>query len=143
MRAQTDVPALSSGRVTAQVGVGLLAMPIGFFGSGLVASRLSQRFGASEGNVTRIATFTAWTGGALATAAGPAMVGARGPGSGSYPAAVGGAVAGGLLSYAIVKLNDPRGSGRTGPCKFLCVLSGILVFTAPSVGATVGYNLSR
>jgi hypothetical protein len=140
---QDDARSLTAPRVAAQVTLGTLATPIGFFGTGLVASRLARALGADDDRVSRIANTAAYAGAALATSGASAAIGARGPGSGSYLAALGGAVAGGLASYGLVKLNDPTGDGRTTPCKLACVLSGIAVFVLPSAGATIGYNLSR
>src|SRR5438067_9473023 len=124
---QPALQSLGAPRVTAQVVAGTIATPVGFFGAGLLADRLARRHGASDEQVSRIAGTAAWTGAALATAAPPALIGARGPGSGSYFAALGGAVVGGLGSFGLVRLNDPTGAGRTRPCHVGCVIASVAV----------------
>ena len=80
---------------------------------------------------------------ALATAVPPTLIGNAGPhATGSYAASLGGAVVGGLGSWALVRLNQPAGR-RDQPCHVLCVASTAAIFLLPSVGATIGYNLSR
>jgi hypothetical protein len=143
LAAQGDVRSLSVPRVAAQVGAGTIATPIGFFAVGVITDRIFEQFGRDDETTSRISMAAAWTGATLATGAGPALVGARGPGSGKYLAAVGGAAVGGLASWAIVRLVDrdgdqpPRG-GRIG-----ATLAGAAIFLLPSTGATVGYNISR
>jgi hypothetical protein len=138
-----DPPALSPGRVAAQVATGAVGTPVGFFAAGILTDWAFERLGRDDRTTSRLALAAGWTGAAFATAAGPALVGARGPGSGRYPAAVAGAVAGGLASWAVVRLVDrdggapPRG-GRVG-----ATVAGIATFLLPSVGATLGYDLSR
>jgi len=85
----------------------------------------------------------AWTGAALATAAAPTAIGARGPGTGSYAAALGGTLAGGAGSGAIVRFMNRGSEEERGACRVGCALAALAVFTLPSVGATVGFNLSR
>jgi hypothetical protein len=143
LAAQGDVRSLSVPRVAAQVGAGAIATPIGFFAVGVLTDRVFEQFGRDDETTSRISMAAAWAGATLATGAGPALVGARGPGSGRYLAAVGGAAVGGLASWAIVRLVDrdgdqpPRG-GRIG-----ATLAGAAIFLLPSTGATIGYNMSR
>lgn len=139
-------PSLSTGRIAAQVATGAIGTPVGFFATGALVDWLFERTGRDDATTSRLAHAAGWTGAALATAAGPALVGARGPGSGRYPAAVAGAVVGGLASWGLVRLVDrdgpdderpPRG-GRVG-----AAVAGVATFLLPSIGATLGYDLSR
>jgi hypothetical protein len=140
--AQRGTPPLTAGRVAAEVAVGALGTPIGFVAGGLLTKRVALLVGAGDDAASRAAYVGAWTGAALATAAGPRIIGARGPVTGSYWAAVGGAVAGGLGSFLVVRLND-RDDDEPRACRVRCVASSAAVFLLPSVGATVGFNLSR
>jgi MFS family permease len=138
-----DVRALSPARTAAQVGAGTLGTPIGFIAVGVLTDKIFESMGRDDDVTSRISLGAAYAGGALGAAAGPSLIGARGPGSGRFVAAVGGAAVGGLASWAIVRLVDrdgdepPRG-GRVGS-----TLAGIAVAMLPSVGATIGYNMSR
>ena len=140
--AQREAPPLSGWRVAGQVGTGLLGMPVGFIGGGLLARWSARRLGASEDRAADVAWAGAYVGAALATAVGPSMVGSRGRATGAYGAAVAGAVAGGLGSYLLVLLNR-RDEADERPCGVLCTAGGVAVFVLPSVGATVAFNLSR
>ena len=141
-RAQDRTPPLSGLRVAGEVGLGLAGTPVGFVAGGLATRWVANRFGATEERASSVAMVGAWTGAALATAAGPTLIGTRGRTTGSYAAAVGGAVAGGLGSLLLIKLNT-RGGRAGGPCGFFCSVSAVSVFLLPSVGATVGFNMSR
>jgi len=141
--AQSDPPALSAPRVAAQLGAGVALMPIGFVAGGKLTEWTVERLGVDDPRASRLALGGAWTGAALATAAGPALVGARGPGRGHYLAALGGAVAGGLGSALLVRLNDRTGDDARPPCRLRCTIAAVAVFTLPSLGATVAYDLSR
>ena len=135
---------LAPWRMTAQVASGVALAPVGFVAGGLATRATARALGAGEDRASSLAYGGAWTAAALATAAGPALVGARGPGSGSYPAALGGALVGGGMSWAIVRLNKLAAEeGDPRPCRVVCVVSGLAVGLLPSVGATIGYNLSR
>ncbi|HEU4629801.1 MAG TPA: hypothetical protein VFS08_08635 [Gemmatimonadaceae bacterium] len=138
-----DAPSLSGLRVAAQLGTGALATPVGFVGGGVATEWLARRLGADEERASTLAYAGAYTGAALLTAAGPALVGARGPGRGSYAAAVGGAVVGGALSALLVHLQDHDPDEPHPPCRLRCTLAAVAVFTLPSIGATVGYDVSR
>lgn len=141
--AQGDVPALAAPRVAAQLGAGLVAMPVGFVLGGKGTGRVAERLGVDDPRASRVALVGGWVGAGLATAAGPALVGARGPGVGRYVAAVGGAAAGGAASLLLVRLNDRTGDGPRPPCRLRCVIAAAAVFTLPAIGATVAYNASR
>jgi hypothetical protein len=141
--AQGGPPSLSTPRVAAQLGAGVALMPIGFVLGGKLTERAAERLGVDDPRASRLALPGAWAGAALATAAGPALVGARGPGGGRYLAAVGGAVAGGLGSALLVRLNDRTGDEARPPCRLRCTIAAVAVFTLPSIGATVAYDLSR
>lgn len=141
--AQDDVRALAPPRVAAQVGSGLLLMPVGFVTGGKLTKAVAERLGVLGPRASRVALAGGYAGAALTTAAGSALVGARGPGAGSYLAAVGGATAGGVGSALLVRLNDREGDDPRPPCRLACKLAATAVFLLPSVGATVGYNLSR
>jgi hypothetical protein len=133
-----QVPAPSAGRVAAQVGVGLVAMPIGFIGGGLATRWVANRFGASPDAASSAGLAGAYVSAAFATAAGPTLVGAGPHASGSYFGALGGAVAGGAGSFALVRLNRLGDAGGV-----LRVLSFVGVVILPSAGATLGYDLTR
>jgi hypothetical protein len=141
--AQGDLRPLAATRVAAQLGAGLIAMPVGFVLGGRLTERAAERLGVDDPRASRVALAGAWVGAGLATAAGPALVGARGPGSGSYLAALGGAAAGGAGSLLLVRLNDRTGDGPRPACRLRCTLAAVAVFTLPSIGATVAYNASR
>jgi hypothetical protein len=141
--AQDDARALAPTRVAGQVGSGLVLMPVGFVAGGKLTKAVALRLGVPGPRASRVALAGGYAGAALATAAGPALVGARGPGAGSYLAALGGAAAGGLGSALLVRLNDREGDDPRPPCRLACTLTATAVFLLPSVSATVGYNLSR
>jgi hypothetical protein len=144
--AQGDPPALGAGRVGAQVALGVPAGAVGYVAGGLATRWVARRLGASDGRASQLAERGAYAGVAALTAVPPTLLGARGPGSGRYVAALGGAVAGGLGSVLVVRLGRARYGDRDGqerPCTVGCKLAAVAAFTLPSVGATVGYNLSR
>ena len=143
-RAQRGQPAVTGIRITAEVASGLAAMPIGFFGGGLATRWVARRVGVSDDTEAgTIATIGAYSFAALATAVPPTLIGNAAPHTtGSYVAALGGAVVGGLGSWGLVRLNQPAGR-RDAPCRFTCIASTVAIFLLPSVGATLGYNLSR
>jgi hypothetical protein len=141
--AQRDPPSLNAGRVAGQVATGVLGTPVGFVAGGLATRTIARSLGAGEERASSIAMVGAWTGSALLTAAGPTLVGASQPHvRGSYPAALAGAVAGGVGSWLLVRLNT-RSAEDDGACHVRCVLSTVAIFTLPSIGATIGFNLSR
>lgn len=142
-RAQGDPRPLAATRVAAQLGAGLVAMPVGFVLGGKATELAAERFGVPDPRASRVALVGGWVGAGLATAAGPALVGARGPGAGRYLAAVGGAAAGGAASLLVVRLNDRTGDGARPPCRIRCTLAAVAVFALPSIGATTAYNASR
>lgn len=141
--ASGDVRALGPARVAAQVGAGTLGTPIGFIAVGVLTDKLFESAGRDDDRTSRISLGAAYLGGALGAAAGPALVGARGPGSGRYLAGVGGAAVGGLASWAIVRLVDRDGEEAPRGGRIVSTLAGIAVTMLPSIGATIGYNLSR
>jgi hypothetical protein len=138
-----DARPLSPARVAAQVTAGTLATPIGFVAVGVLTDTFLERTGNDGDLGSQIALGAAYAGGALGAAAGPALVGARGPGRGSYWAAVGGAAAGGLASWGLVRLVDRDGGEPSRGGRIVAAVAGAAVFMLPSVGATVAYNLSR
>ena len=141
--AQSDPPPLAPARVAAQIGAGIVAMPIGFVAVGKATERVAAHLGVDDPAASRVALVGGYTGAALAASAGPALVGARGPGVGSYAAALGGSLAGGAGSYLLVRMSDRRGAGPRPPCRLACALSAIAVFALPSVGAAMAYNATR
>ena len=141
--AQSDPRSLAGTRVAAQVGAGVLATPIAFVAGGKATEWIVERMGVDDPRASRVALVGGWTGAALGAAAGPAAVGARGPGTGSFAAALGGALAGGAGSWVVVRLMDRTGDEPRPPCSVRCALAAVAVFTLPSVGATLGYNASR
>lgn len=142
LAAQDDEPPLTTQKVVGQVVLGTAAAPVGFVVGGLTTRWVARRFGVEDDRASDIAYAGAYAGAALAAAAPPALVGSRGVTTGSYGAAVAGAVAGQLAGWGIVRLNQLSGAGDR-PCHITCVLSTVAVFVLPSVGATVGFNLSR
>ena len=141
--AQSDTPPLRGGRIAAEVALGALGTPVGFVAGGILTKRVALRLGASDDGASRAAYVGAWTGAALATAAGPRLIAGRGPETASYWAAVAGSVGGGLASFLVVRLNNRGADDDPRPCRARCVASSVAVFLLPSVGATVGANLSR
>lgn len=141
--AQRDVRSLGPARVALQVGAGTLGTPIGFIAVGVLTDQLFESLGRDDPTTSKLSLGAAYLGGALGAAAGPALVGARGPGSGKYLAGVGGAAVGGLASWAIVRLVDRDGEEPPRGGRITSTLAGIAVTVLPSVGATIGYNLSR
>ncbi|MDQ6885979.1 MAG: hypothetical protein M3068_01660 [Gemmatimonadota bacterium] len=140
--APARTPPLSIPRVGLEVATGLVGTPLGFVGGGLVARGIALRLGASEERASNVASAGALAGTALGAAVGPTLVGTHGPTTGSYIASVAGAAAGELGSALLVRLND-RGEGESGPCRVRCVVSAAAIVLLPSVGATIGFNLSR
>jgi hypothetical protein len=139
-------PALGAGRVGAQLALGVPAGAVGYVAGGLATRWVARRFGATDGEASQLADKGVYAGIALFTAVPPALVGARGPGRGRYVAAVGGAAAGELASALVARVGRARYGDREGrerTCTAGCKLLGAAAFALPSVGATVGYNLSR
>lgn len=144
-RAQ-GAPALGAGRVGAQVALGVPAGAVGYVVGGLATRFAARRLGAGDGRASQLADAGTYVGIAFFTAVPPALIGARGPGSGRYLAAVGGAGVGELASALVARVGrrayGDRG-GRERACTLGCKALGALAFTLPSVGAAAGYNLSR
>jgi hypothetical protein len=136
--AQHQVPSVGVGRAVAQVGAGMVAMPIGFVGGGLATRWAAARLGASDDRASSLGLAGAYVSAACLTAAGPTLVGGGPHGRGNYFAALGGTVVGGAGSVLLVRLNRAGDAGSV-----VRILSLIAVVALPSVGATVGYNLSR
>ncbi len=126
-----------------QLGSGVLLGPLGYVGGGLATRFVARRLGASQGTASTLAERAAYVGTAAATAAGPSLVGARAPGHGYYVAALGGATVGMLGSALVARLNQVPEARPDPPCRLVCRLSAVAAFTLPSIGATLGYNLSR
>ena len=139
----SDVGSLGAGRVAAQIATGVPLGPLGYVGGGLATRFVLRRFGASQGTASTAAERAAYVGTALATAAGPALIGARGPGHGSYFGAVGGATVGMFGTALVARLNRTPADRPDPPCRLVCRLSAVAAFTLPSIGATLGYNLTR
>lgn len=138
VRAQERGPTTSGARVTAQLATGVLLTPVGFFATGWATKRLTLRAGWPEERARRAAYVAAWTGAALAAAAGPALVG----NGGRFPAALGGAGVGLGLAVFTARLGNWRYDGGAA-CGPLCWTLGMATMALPSVGATVGYQVSR
>lgn len=141
--AAQSLPALGAGRVAAQIATGTVATPIGFVGGGIATKRIARALGAREHVVERAAYTGAYTTAALAAAAGPALIGARGSGHGSYWAGVGGAVVGGLGSALVKRLHDRAPDDVPRPCHLACIVAATAIVALPSIGATVAYDASR
>lgn len=137
-----DPAALGAARVAGQLATGVLGTPVGFVAGGIGTRWVARSFGAKDETAATWGYIGAWTGSALTTAVGPTLVGSRGAPTGSYAAAVGGAIVGGLGSWLLVRLND-RDDGTSGPCHLRCILSTAAIVVLPSVGATVAFDLTR
>jgi hypothetical protein len=137
LRAQT-APPITAGRAVAQTAAGAALMPVGFLGGGLATRWVARHLGATDDVASTIALIGAYTTAGLTTAAGPTLVGGGPHASGSHGAAVLGTAAGGIGSILLVRLNK---AVNTGPV--LRIVSGIGVVLLPSIGATIGYNMSR
>lgn len=136
-------PAVTGGRLLAEVGAGTAATPIGFIGGGIATRWVARRFGASDDAAGSAALVGAYTVAALATAVPPTLIGQAGRhATGSYLAALAGTAIGGLGSFALIRLNRQRGEDSR-PCHLICTVSFAGVILLPSVGATTGFNLSR
>ena len=135
---QEPLPGVSGARVTAQLAAGALLTPIGFFGSGWAAKRLAQRTSWPEPRVRQVAYVAAYAGAATAAAVGPTLIGDRG----RYPAAFLGAAAGIGVSALTARLGNARYDGGQR-CGLVCWGLGAVAIAGPSIGATVGYQLSR
>jgi hypothetical protein len=138
LNAQQQPPAISAGRAVAQGAAGLLGTPVGFVAGGLGARWSATRLGASEDGASSAGAVGGYVGAALATAAGPALVGPGSRATGSYWAALGGAAAGGIGSFLIARLNRGVDLGTVPR-----LISTVLVVALPAAGATVVYDLSR
>ena len=136
--AQNGPPTLSAGHVAAQFGVGLVGMPLGFLAGGLGTRWAARQLGAGEARASSVAMAGAYTGAALVTATGPVIVGPGEGAHGSYWASLGGAVAGGVGSFLLIRLNRAVDLGTIPR-----ILSTVLVFALPSAGATALYNATR
>jgi hypothetical protein len=139
----TDVPAQGAGRVAAQLTIGTLAEPVGFIGGGLAFRAVARRFHMAEDDASRVADIGATIGTALAASSAAALIGSRGPGRGSYPAALGGALAGTGVSGILILINRKTDVEPGKPCHLTCILTTSAIATLPSIGATVAYNASR
>ena len=140
--AAQDAPRVGAGAAAAQVALGTLGTGVGFLGGGLLTRSAARRFGASTDRASSAAYVGAWTGAALLTPVGPAVVGSRGAARGSYPQALVGTLAGGAASWLLVT------AGRHGAfgcrwCGPVRALVGVGAFVLPSVGATVAFDRSR
>jgi hypothetical protein len=112
--------------------------PVGFFASGWATKRLALRAEWPDERARRAAYVVAWTGAAVAAAAGPALVG----NDGRFPAALGGAGVGLGMAVLTARLGNWRYDGAAS-CGPLCWTLGMATVALPSVGATVGYQMSR
>lgn len=140
--AQREQPAVTGGRLLAEVAAGTAATPIGFIGGGIATRWVARRFGAGQDAAGSAGLVGAYTIAALATAVPPTLIGQAGRhATGSYLAALAGTALGGLGSFALIRLNHTSRTDR--PCHFICTVSFAGVILLPSVGATTGFNLSR
>jgi hypothetical protein len=137
-RAQQEPPPVGAGRAAGQVGAGILGTTVGFVGGGLATRWVATNLGASDDNASSIALAGAYSSAALLTAAGPTLVGPGPHAHASYWSALGGAAVGGLGSVLLIQINHLVDLGRIPR-----VIGGIAVVVLPSIGATIGYNLSR
>jgi len=140
--AQQGQPAVTGGRIAAEVAAGAAAMPVGFIGGGLATRWVARRFGAGDDAASEAGLVGGYTIAALATSIPPTLIGQAGRhATGSYRAALAGTVIGGLGSFALIRLN--RQTGEPKPCRIVCAVSFAGIILLPSAGATTGFNLSR
>lgn len=130
---------VSAGRQVAQVATGTLLTPVGFFGAGWAAEHLAEKAGWSEQRAKRAAYVAAYSGAALAAAAGPTLVGDHG----RFSAALGGSVLGMGAAVLSSRLGNALYDGDKRRCGVLCWTLGALTVALPSIGATVAYTASR
>lgn len=139
--AAAQAPRLGAGRVAAQVATGTLGGAVGFVAGGLLTRSVVRHHGLDEESASHPAFLGALVGMTLLTPVGPAVVGNH-QGAGSYLAAQGGALAGGLASALLIA------GGRSGIldcriCGPLRIASGVAIALLPSIGATIGYDVTR
>lgn len=137
--AQGSPPALSAGRVTAQLAGGIAASPLSFFGAGYAAKRIAAGLGASPGAASRAGYVAAYTGLWIGAGAVPAAIGH----GGSFGAALAGSAGGLVVSWGAVTLGNrlyDSGRRRCGP---LCLVLGAVSVAGAATGATLAYNASR
>ncbi len=138
------LPSLGGGRVVGQVVGGVVGLPIGYVAGGLAVRTVVRATGASRDAASDAALFGAYAGSALGTAGAVSLIGARGPGRGSFLAATGGAAGGIVASKLIARLLRGRDDAPvTPPCRLACVTVSALLVALPSAGATVAYNATR
>lgn len=139
LSAQRQPPPVGLGRAAGQTAAGLVGTPAGFLAGGLTTRWIAAHwFGASDDRASSDALIGAFAGSALATAAGPTVIGAGPHARSTYWSALAGSATGGLGSFLLVRLNRAVDLG-TVP-RFV---SAIIVVTLPAVGATAGYGLGR
>lgn len=142
--AQRGQPAVTGGRIAAEVASGAAAMPLGFLGGGLATRWVARRFGANDDAASEAGLVGGYTFAALATALPPTLIGQAGHhATGSYLASLAGTVVGGLGSLALIRLNRTKTGAEPKPCRIVCSVSFAGVILLPAAGATTGFNLSR
>ena len=138
----TDPAPVSGGTAAGQVALGTLGTAAGFVGGGLATRWVARRAGGTPDQASRAAYVGAWTTAALATPIAPVLLGSRDGVRGSYPAAVGGTLAGGAASLLIVTAGR-RGAFDCRACAPVRLLAAVSAFVLPSLGATIAFNASR
>ena len=137
-----DPPSLGAGTVVGQVAVGTLGTAAGFVGGGLATRWVARRAGADPAAASRAAYVGGYATAALVTPVAPMLLGRRDGVRGSYPAALGGTLAGGAASLLVVTAGR-RGAFDCRACAPLRVLAAVSAFVLPSLGATLAFNASR
>lgn len=144
LAADPPLPSLGAGRVAAQVVGGVVGFPVGYVAGGLAVRTVMRAAGAPRDVASDAALYGAYAGSALGTAGVVSLIGARGPGRGSFLAATGGAAGGVLVSKLAARLLRGRDDApATPPCKLRCLTVSALLVALPSVGATVAYDVTR
>lgn len=139
LHAQQHPAPVGFGRAVGQTAGGVAGTALGFVAGGLATRWVASRWaGASEDRASSVAMAGAYVGSALATAAGPTIVGPGSSVRGTYWAALAGATAGGVGSFLLIHLNRAVDLGTIPR-----LLSAVVVVALPAIGATAGYNLSR
>jgi hypothetical protein len=126
-----ETPPLSGARVAGELlAGGALGIIVGGIGGAALGARISKSF---EGGL-----LSGMAGMTLLAPVGVYLAGNSGDETGSFGAALGGSALGLVAGLGAVALAS-GGGGNAG----VEVLAGVLFLAAPTIGATIGFNLSR
>lgn len=132
LMSRPPIPELDGGRIVGEVLLGYLGGFVGILGGGLIgAATCNDSSSGDEFGCLGPILIGAAIGGTLTMAAGVYVVGSSGNQGGSYAAALGGTVLGGLLGIVVAAAGDGNSAGA------------LLGLSMPMVGALIGFNASR